>query len=318
MSAITRYRSTAFRYLGVRLPAEVHSWHPVLFPLILGVVGSAVGTVMVAVALFYAITQRSFDLFTFFFGLLFIGVLLVLYRQLRWVYHLLGARYLLTNDSLILRTEDWRQTIPLRRIYRVVTGDSLPDHLVDGLTFGYRRGYGRVPGTGEAWFLTTTPSRDHLTMITTDAGNYVLSPADPGTLMRELAKRGVPLAPGRLPRSALSGHRIRLPFGYDRRAWFLLGLGILANLAMIALVAMRYSDLPPFLPLHYNAMGEVDFIGTPGEAFKLPGIAGGLLVGNIALATLVYRHERLAAYLFLAAGALVQAVMLVAAANLLR
>jgi hypothetical protein len=231
---------------------------------------------------------------------------------------LLGARYFLTPDVLVLYTEGWQQEIPLASIYRVVTGDSLPEHLVETLFFGYRRGYGRVRGIGEAWFLTTSASRDHLTVITTDTGSYVLSPADVGTLMRELANRGVPLAPGRLPRAALRGHRIRLPFGRDRRALALLALGVVANLGMVAFVAWRYADLPPFLPLHYNAIGQVDFIGTPGEAFRLPGIAAGLLLGNVALAILIRRYERVAAHMFLAAGILVQMVMLVATINLLR
>lgn len=318
MATIIQSRYSPFRNLEGRAPAAVQSWHPVLFPLVVGVVGAAAGLVLVVASLVLGMLQSGLSILGFLFALLAIGAAFVLYRNLRWVYHLLGARYLLTRDSLILRTEDWQQTVPLRHIYRIVTGDGLPEHLVDGLTLGYRRGYGRVPGLGEAWFLTTTRSRGHLVVITTEAGSFVLSPADPGTLLREMAKRGVPLAPGRLPRSALSGHSIGIPFAGDRRAWIMLGLGVLLNLATIILVASRYSDLPPFLPLHYNAMGEVDFIGTPGDAFRLPGIAGGLLIGNVALATLFHRYERLAAYLFLVAGALVQMVMLVASANLLK
>ncbi len=318
MATLTRPRYPSLRHWGARPQTNIQSWHPVLFPLAVGVVGAAVGLVLVAALLLSAALQGPVGILNFLWALLSVGPAAVLYRQLRWVYHLLGARYLLTRDTLILRTEDWQQTVPLRHIYRVVTGDSLPEHLVEGLTLGYRRGYGRVSGLGEAWFLTTTRSPEHLMVITTEAGSFVLSPADPGSLLREMAKRGVPLAPGRLPRPGVGGHHLGLSLVRDRQAWALLGLGVLVNLAMVAFVALRYPDLPPFLPLHYNAIGEVDFIGTPGEAFRLPGIAGGLLIGNVALATLVHRYERLAAYLFLAAGALVQMVMLVATATLLK
>jgi hypothetical protein len=274
--------------------------------------------VFITSMLAHAMAGRSFSLASIFQLLIILGLIALLVRLLRWIYHLLGARYILTKDRLTLRTEDWRQEVPLTSISRIVTGEFLPESLLDALTLGYRRGYSRIEGIGETWFLTTSRDRAHIAMITTGVGSYVVSPADPGSFLREMAGRGVPFAPGRLPREALRGHRIRIPMAQDPRAWALLGLAITVNLALLLFVAWRYPNLPPFLPLHFNAAGEVDFIGTPGEAFRLPTIAGSLLMGNTVLAIVLHRYERLASYLFLAAAVFAQLVMLVAVFNLLR
>ena len=66
------------------------------------------------------------------------------------------------------------------------------------------------------------------------------------------------------------------------------------------------------LPLHYNATGQPDRIGTPREIFLFPLITALVAVANLALAWSVIRFDRFAARLLLGGTCMVQAVAWVA------
>jgi len=109
-----------------------------------------------------------------------------------------------------------------------------------------------------------------------------------------------------------------LPFWQERAYQALLLLALLGNLAIFAYVSFRYPFLPPVLPLHYNILGEIDFLGTRAETFKIPGIGTGVLLVNLALGLVLHPRERLAATLLLATSVLVQVVLLVATISILQ
>jgi len=44
----------------------------------------------------------------------------------------------------------------------------------------------------------------------------------------------------------------------NRGVLSLVGLSLAINLVALGYVALKYPNLPEFLPLHYNAMGDVD------------------------------------------------------------
>ena len=82
--------------------------------------------------------------------------------------------------------------------------------------------------------------------------------------------------------------------------------------AMVWFIVLRWDAVPQTLPLHYNATGEPDRIGTPREILILPLITALVAVANIALAWSVVRFDRFAARLLLSGTCLVQTVAWVA------
>lgn len=104
----------------------------------------------------------------------------------------------------------------------------------------------------------------------------------------------------------------------DRLACGLLLLSLLLDLGLLAYVYLTYSSLPPLLPLHYNALGQVDMIGEPRELFRMPAIGTLVMVGDFLLAARLHGGERFAAVLLLGGCAFVQALLLAATVNVVR
>ena len=82
--------------------------------------------------------------------------------------------------------------------------------------------------------------------------------------------------------------------------------------AMLWFILLRFDAVPRTLPLHYNATGQPDRIGTPREIYLFPLITALVAVANLALAWSVIRFDRFAARLLLSGTCLVQAVAWVA------
>jgi uncharacterized membrane protein len=105
--------------------------------------------------------------------------------------------------------------------------------------------------------------------------------------------------------------------GLDRLVHVLLVLGLLLNLALFAYVGWRYRALPESLPLHFDILGQPDRFGVRSEIFKLPGIGLLLLVLNSLLGLIIYRWEKLGAYLLLGVTSVVQVLFWLAALNIM-
>ncbi|HEY8601641.1 MAG TPA: DUF1648 domain-containing protein [Thermomicrobiales bacterium] len=98
----------------------------------------------------------------------------------------------------------------------------------------------------------------------------------------------------------------------DRPAVSLILLGGALIAAMVWFILLRFDAVPQTLPLHYNATGQPDRIGTPREIFFFPLITALVAVANLALAWSVIRFDRFAARLLLGGTCLVQTVAWVA------
>ncbi len=98
----------------------------------------------------------------------------------------------------------------------------------------------------------------------------------------------------------------------DRPAVSLILLGGALIAAMVWFILLRFDAVPQTLPLHYNATGQPDRIGTPREIFFFPLIAALVAVANLALAWSVIRFDRFAARVLLGGTCLVQTVAWVA------
>lgn len=187
-------------------------------------------------------------------------------------------------------------------------------------------------------FATLPPRRQVL--VCSARGSFGISPDRPSQLMAryqellEAARGGAPApAAGGLGDSALdddeeqafpslggAGQRAfrertagaSLSLFQDRPAVALLLAGGALIAAMLWFILLKFDSVPQTLPLHYNATGQPDRIGTPREIFILPLITALVAAANIALAWSVIRFDRFAARLLLSGTCLVQAVAWVA------
>ena len=92
---------------------------------------------------------------------------------------------------------------------------------------------------------------------------------------------------------------------------------VAANAALFFYLLAIYERLPAFLPLHFDASGEVDRIAFKSESFKMPFIGLGILAANFLLSGPLQGKERLTARLLMAAALLVQLVFWWAAINII-
>lgn len=104
--------------------------------------------------------------------------------------------------------------------------------------------------------------------------------------------------------------------GSDRLVHVLLALGLLFNLALFAYIGWRYRALPASLPLHFDTLGQPDRLGVRSEIFNLPAIGLLLWLLNSLFGLVVYRWEKLGAYLLLGVTTVVQALFWLAVLNI--
>lgn len=103
---------------------------------------------------------------------------------------------------------------------------------------------------------------------------------------------------------------------HDHALQVLLALTLLANLALLGYLALRFESLPDLLPLHFDASGLPDRIEAKTGIFALPVIGLMVFVLNTALGVLLHRRERAATNLLAASALLVQVLMGLAAINI--
>jgi hypothetical protein len=133
-------------------------------------------------------------------------------------------------------------------------------------------------------------------------------------------RRGpAPAAPPAPTATGAASGRLSAPLGIlgDNAARALLGIAAALNLAMLGYIIWRLPLQPDRIPLHFNALGQVDRIGQPREILLLWGVAVGVLVANVLLALSVQRYDSFAARLLLAGPVLTGLVAWVAVVNLL-
>lgn len=99
----------------------------------------------------------------------------------------------------------------------------------------------------------------------------------------------------------------------DRAAFYTIGLAVFLHLVLWFLVVIGYFQLPPIIPLHFDAFGQPDRIEPRSHIFFLPTIAFGLLLVN-GVGGLLLRQwvDEFAAYLLWGGAVVVQLLFLIA------
>jgi hypothetical protein len=152
----------------------------------------------------------------------------------------------------------------------------------------------------------TTTSLAHSTVVLTPDSAYVVSPREPGAFVEAWNVRR-PLGPTQYWQEGKQrAWLLDLPLWSDRLAWVLVGLGLLASLAMQGYLTCVFEQLPSVLTFHFNVLGQPDRIASRTEILRLPQIALLMLVLDLGLGFVIYRRERAAALLIWGGGGIVQ------------
>jgi hypothetical protein len=261
------------------------------------------------------------------FGTFVIGLALLLSLGLLgllvyWLYGLILSRYLLDRNELIIQWGAVQQVIPIGKVEVVFTGEEVetPIRFSGGKWPGHCVGFGDVPIPGgeytSALFYATVPPRWQI-YVATPGLVYGISPAQRDDFLESLLKR---MEMG--PTQVVEQHTMRPGFlsWYIWRDWIalsLLGIGILAVVALIGLLTQMYPSLPALIPLHFDTAGVADRYGPRVQIFITPLIGLLTLLLNGVIGGLVYHRERMISYLFWGGALLVQILVWIAAIGLL-
>jgi hypothetical protein len=83
----------------------------------------------------------------------------------------------------------------------------------------------------------------------------------------------------------------------DRYLWAMLIVALFVNLGLFAFLLLLANQLPPLVPMHFDAAGQPDRIEPKGAIFSLPQIGLIMIAVNTVIGAVMYRREPLAAYL---------------------
>src|SRR3990172_3970745 len=235
-------------------------------------------------------------------------------------FSLVNAKYIVTQNALVIVWGPLREIVPMGEITNVIRGKDIPASLVpQGLWWpGCLVGRGHVNPFGAIRYFATAPQAEQL-VVATASGAFVLSPSSITAFLEDFEnerRQGItePVEP--------ATHR---PSVYDWELWrdrwaggLVLG-GLALPFLLLIVIAVRYPNLPAIIPLHFDTQGQIDRTGPPGGLFILP-VTGGLVwLGYSLLGAILHvrRVERPAAYLLWVGSGLVQVFLWVAAIGLL-
>lgn len=217
-----------------------------------------------------------------------------------------SLQYQVTRDGVIIVWGPLRQPVPMGQIERIVRGG--PSQM--RRWWPWPGPYAAAPGQsplGRLLSYATRPVAEQLLLVTPDRV-YGISPAEPERFLEALQERHR-LGPARTLTAEPVWPRLwRWRFWQDRLGQGLLLVGLLFSLALFGLLSFRFPALPEQIPLHFNAAGQADRLGPRQGLFLLPFI--GLLAWgvNALWGGVVYRHQRLAAYLLWGGAVAVQVI----------
>jgi hypothetical protein len=108
----------------------------------------------------------------------------------------------------------------------------------------------------------------------------------------------------------------------DGFLWALVIIALVVNLGLFAYLLFEFTRvpaiLPPLVPLHFDINGDPDRIESRDALFTLAQIGLIVIIGNLGLGMLMYRRERLAAYLLTATAIVIQLLLWFAAIQIIR
>jgi hypothetical protein len=278
-----------------------------------GLIGLAVaGAVLVAIGVLVdQLTQRPFSPLALGLGVATLLLLFSLAVVLYWTVATLRLRYRLDRNGLRIYWGASELVVPIGDIQTIAPLSQLKDNL--GLRSGFAvRGWlgglaGRVRlGDGRVAVLRSTDTLNSSMAVLTSTTAYLVSPDRPDAFLRAWRERR-PLGP---TQAWHEEERFALPLVHpiwnDRVTWGLMGGMLMSALVMYGTMALVYERLPDTLALHFDVFGQPDRIGQRSDVLRLPVVALLVLLIDLTIGFVVYRRDRVAAYLIWAGGILLQ------------
>jgi hypothetical protein len=228
-----------------------------------------------------------------------------------WTLAALRLVYRLDRNGVRIRWGASQLVVPIRNIQSIMPVSQAPRELALDDVFRGRAWLG-----GWAASATLSDGRQAVlyshddprkgTAVLTDTHVYVVSPDRPGAFIEGWQDRR---SLGPTQEWCEEKHLSRwlaLPIWSDHVTWGLMGGLLMTALIVFATLALVYHRLPERLPLHFDVFGQPDRIGQRSEVLRLPVVAFLMLVIDLGLGFVVYRRDRVAAYLIWAGAILLQ------------
>ncbi|MCS7059585.1 MAG: PH domain-containing protein [Anaerolineae bacterium] len=232
-------------------------------------------------------------------------------------YALTHTSYAIDRNAFVIRYGPIRQVIPMGEVQRVIAGsDIAPDMRLLRLPLpGWWIGRGEHPALGKIDLFSTLPLERQI-IIVTQAGAYGVSPASMEDFVEAFRVR-FQMGPTQLVQPArLQPAFMKWSIWKSPITLGLIVAPIVLNALVFAVSFALFPSLPEQIALHFDASGAPDRFGSPAQIFG-PGLIGlGLLIVNLALGAVIYRGERLAAYLIWGGSSGIQLALLVATLTL--
>jgi hypothetical protein len=231
----------------------------------------------------------------------FIGLLLMLGLTglaLYWSMVAFRLNYHLNRNGVAIQWGLGQQRIPFQTIQQIIPGQQFrPAEGRKGLNLaGLRLGQSEINGFGLLRFRATAPL-SHSLLIVTEQQTYVISPQQPDSFLAAWQRRQTLGPTQQWAESLRRQWPLNIPILADPLTWWLLGLAALLNLMLLGYVCLNYAGLPQMLPVHFNNLGQADRIATRATLFILPAAGAIVWLFNALLGIVVYRREKIAAYL---------------------
>ncbi|GAB4423619.1 MAG: hypothetical protein Kow0031_02220 [Anaerolineae bacterium] len=224
-----------------------------------------------------------------------------------------NVRYKLNRNGLTIYWGVNRQRIPFNHIRQIVPATERAGEMAfQGINLGgLRLGRGVLRDHGPLQFKGTGSIEQSLLVITPERA-YLVSPAEPARLLKAWADRQ-PLGPTQQWHEDTRPLRpFNTPLLTDQLAWSLIAGGVLLLIGLLGYISLNYPELPGALPIHFDSLGRADRIAPKVFLFTLPAVGGIVWLTNFLLGSLIYRRERLGAYLLWGSTAAVQLSLWVA------
>ncbi len=248
--------------------------------------------------------------------LLFVGFLVALAATglaFYWAMIALKLHYQLTRNGLAIQWGLAQQRIPFNSIQAIIPGRDIP-----GLTkfrglklAGLQVGRAELVEYGPIKIRATAALNDSLLVVASDR-SYLISPRQPEAFLRAWHLRQ-PLGPTQnWSADVVRSWPLNTPILTDSLTWGLLGAAAVIYLALIGYLSLIYAELPAVLPIHFDALGQADRIAEKSALLTLPA-AGGIVLGLNALwGGLIYRWDKVAAYLLWGSAIVMQVFLWIA------
>jgi hypothetical protein len=242
---------------------------------------------------------------------LILGLLLALGLMaiaLYWALVAFKLSYHLNRNGLAIQ---WglaqQQLIPFESIKEIIPAKELPLTQVEGgiKLAGLRFGWGQLPDHGPVKFYATTALSASLLVVTSHHSLFI-SPRQPENFIKAWQARQ---ALGPTQHWSVGLRRswpLSIPFLTDPVTWWLLSLALLACLALFGYISLIYPDLAPSLPIHFDSLGHADRTADKITLLMLPAAGAAVIVFNALLGSLIYRWEKVAAYLLWGSAVAIQ------------